>query len=413
VLQATVSFRACKKIVCILNLTYPLDSESLAAPAPNTVQNWVLRLGLHELTRTKEQADDWVFFIDHTIQLGNEKCLIIVGIRLAVWQTLDRPLQLSDLSMILMEVVNTSNGEVVAEQIEKAADLVGKVAGVISDQGSDLTNGIARFQRKNEDVVGLTDMAHRTATALKHVLELDPQWTSFLAECGKTQPKAKQTELGPLLPPKLKVKARYMNLHSLIGWAHRMLRLLDTPSEQRPVQERLDRLDSKFGWLLEYRESIENWARLMSMVDVTLTHSREVGFSSDSPKRLAKKLSCHVDGPQSVKFRDEVVSAMESNCSLLPEGANFPASSEILESLIGKGKQIGRQHSRSGFTRNILTMAASVVDISIDTIRESFAAVKTKTLNDWVKESLGTTMNAFRRTVLPSKRNQNGLNLLS
>lgn len=381
-----------------------ISSESIQAPSPNTVQNWVLRLGLYELSRAKEQAKDWVLFVDHTIQLGNEKCLIIVGVRLAVWKQLGRPLQLSDLSMILMEVVDTSNGEVVAAQLKKAASLVGEVAGIISDQGSDLVNGIARFQQENEDLVPLPDMVHRAATILKHVLELDPQWSPFLAGCGTTQPKVKQTELGPLLPPKLKVKARYMNLQSLIGWANRMLLLLDTPPDQRPEKERLDRLDEKFGWLPEYRESITNWSRLISMIDVTLEHSREVGYSANSAKLLEKKLECHVGGPQTVQFRDQIVSAMTSTCQQLPKGECFPASSEILESLIGKGKQLGRQHSRNGFTRNFLTMAASVVDISVDTIRESLAAVTTQTLNNWIGENLGKTMTAFRRRVLPSPK---------
>ena len=32
--------------------------------------------------RAKAQADDWVWIIDHTVQLGQEKCLLILGVRL-------------------------------------------------------------------------------------------------------------------------------------------------------------------------------------------------------------------------------------------------------------------------------------------------------------------------------------------
>ncbi|QDV40568.1 hypothetical protein Enr13x_59260 [Stieleria neptunia] len=398
-LQATISYRACEKIARTLGT---IHSGLSHAPTANTIQNWTLRRGLHELTRPKEQADDWILLVDHTIQLGNEKCLLIVGIRLEHWLNLDRPIRLSDLSAILIEIVQTSNGKIVAEQLKKAADRVGQVKAIISDQGSDLVNGIAGFQQESESTIALTDMCHRTATALKHVLQKDPQWDSFLGHCGKTQPKAKQTELGSLLPPKLKVKARFMNLHSLIGWAERMLRLLDTPHEERQQQDRLGRLEEKFAWVLDYRESIAVWARLMRMVDKTLEHSRTVGFNADSAASLAEKLSCDVGDWQSQAFRDEIVSAIEENSSILAPGERLPASSEILESLIGKGKQMGRQHSRSGFTRNVLSMAASVADVSAEAIETSLASVTHKTLCNWVKDNLRQTMTMFRRSVLPS-----------
>ena len=37
--------------------------------------------GHHELTRAKPQAEDWVWMIDHTNQVGVENCLVILGIR--------------------------------------------------------------------------------------------------------------------------------------------------------------------------------------------------------------------------------------------------------------------------------------------------------------------------------------------
>ena len=44
-----------------------------------SVRLWLLRLGLYQLSRPKIQADDWIWIVDHTMQLGERKCLIIVG----------------------------------------------------------------------------------------------------------------------------------------------------------------------------------------------------------------------------------------------------------------------------------------------------------------------------------------------
>ncbi len=40
-----------------------------------SVRLWLLRLGLHQLIRPKAQADDWMWIMDHTMQLGERKRL--------------------------------------------------------------------------------------------------------------------------------------------------------------------------------------------------------------------------------------------------------------------------------------------------------------------------------------------------
>jgi hypothetical protein len=46
-------------------------------PRLYSVRLWLLRLGPYHLTQALEQADDWMWIADHTLQLGNCKCLII------------------------------------------------------------------------------------------------------------------------------------------------------------------------------------------------------------------------------------------------------------------------------------------------------------------------------------------------
>jgi hypothetical protein len=52
-------------------------------PHCTTVRLWLLRLGYYKLHRPKEQASDWVWIIDHSNQIGKEKCLVILGVRVS------------------------------------------------------------------------------------------------------------------------------------------------------------------------------------------------------------------------------------------------------------------------------------------------------------------------------------------
>ena len=66
----------------MLSLLAEIFPDGLPAPCPNAGRLWILHLGMYALTSPKEKADDWVWIMDHTLQLGQWKCLVIVGIRL-------------------------------------------------------------------------------------------------------------------------------------------------------------------------------------------------------------------------------------------------------------------------------------------------------------------------------------------
>ncbi len=66
----------------------------------------------------KEQAEDWVWIIDHTVQLGQEKCLLILGVRLSDLPA-DLTLKHEDVEPIALYPVTSSTGEVVLSSWRK------------------------------------------------------------------------------------------------------------------------------------------------------------------------------------------------------------------------------------------------------------------------------------------------------
>ena len=103
-----------------------------------SVRLWLLRLGLYQLSRPKIQADDWMWIMDHTMQLGERKCLIVVGIRQSAWDAQDRVLGHEDVELIDLVPVTESNGKVVYRQLQAAAAKTGVPRAIVSDGGPDL-----------------------------------------------------------------------------------------------------------------------------------------------------------------------------------------------------------------------------------------------------------------------------------
>jgi hypothetical protein len=399
VIRAAVSFRGASAVIELFVQCLP---QFHAVPAPNSVQSWLLRLGLHELTRPKERAEDWVLIVDHTIQLGKQKCLLIVGIRLAAWNQLERPLMLEDLTFILLDPIETSSGEVVHQQVEAAAELVGTPRAVLSDRGGDITSGVAKFTAEHGETLALNDIAHQAANVLKRELKADPRWGAFSQMCGQVQPKVKQTELAHLAPPTQKVKGRFMNLGPLIRWGAKLLKLLDTPAAERPRDQDLSRLEEKFGWLRDYREALVEWNEIHAVKDAVLEFARVEGYHADAASLLQARLDCLPQGAAAQRVAEALVTFVKSQSEGLKPGESVPASSEVLESLIGKGKRMQGQHSRGGFTKMVLAMAASVGRLTQDSIIEGLSTVRNTDLTEWIQQHLGVSLAAQRRLALPS-----------
>ena len=82
VLDCGASLRCAAKVLGFLAQSAGHDDID---PDRSTGRLWLLRIGLAALLRPKVIADDWVWLVDHSIQIGQCKCLVILGIRLATF----------------------------------------------------------------------------------------------------------------------------------------------------------------------------------------------------------------------------------------------------------------------------------------------------------------------------------------
>ena len=145
---------------------------------------WLLRLGLYELTCAKEVGDDWVWLVDHTVQLDSHKGMIVVGLRLSAWQQSPRPLEHKDLRLLYLEPTEHSNGDKVKEQLEKVVAQTGVPREIVSDGGSDLKRGIELFRQAHPEIAPIYDVKHKMALLLKKELEADKEWEKYVSQAN-------------------------------------------------------------------------------------------------------------------------------------------------------------------------------------------------------------------------------------
>jgi hypothetical protein len=394
-LYAPVSLRGTSQALAIV-FAY-LFGPRFAIANANTGRLWLLRLGLYELTRPKEKADDWVWIVDHTIQISSLKCLLIVGCRLEVWQQQRKPLEHHDLQVLALEPVEKSNGEVVFQQLEEAARITGVPRAIVSDGGRDLTRGISLFHEEHPGVAHAYDIAHKLAIFLKKILTNDPRWQDFLKQMAQCKKRFVKSSLAFLTPPMVPDQARYMNLEGLLNWATRVRDFMDNPTANDGSLVEPWRVNLEFAWLRDFDEPLAEWQELMQVVETTLHFVRWEGYHRDAHCELHARLIFHAEHPLSRQLCEQVVNFVAEQSLAAKPDERLIGSSECIESLIGKGKRLEGQQSRSGFTAMVLGIAAAVVKPTQQVIESALAAVKTTDVTAWARNKLGLSVQARRR----------------
>jgi hypothetical protein len=305
-----------------------------------------------------------------------------------------------DLSVWRIEPVEKSNGPLVCEQLSELCEQTGITPReLLSDCGGDVQNGIGRFCALHPQTAARNDIAHAAANAVKRELNRDATWAAFLEEASHAKAKMRQTPLAFLLPPELKAKARWMNLDALVTWSRKAMGFVEAPRPVPGVSLKADEWEQPMGWIRKYREPLAAWSEMLEATATSLEYIREHGYHQDAKRELQVKLAPfteHGEEAPASRVAHNLLNFVGEQSSDIPAGQRLLGSSEVLESLIGKAKQLEGQQSKSGFTKMILGIAASAVKLTEQTVQAALAAVKVQDVTRWIRQHLGISVQSQR-----------------
>ncbi len=401
-LSARTGFRSASRVVNAVTEFFDVQWE---VPAATTARSWLLRVALYQLLVARTIADDWVWIVDHTVKIGSEKCLVVMGVRVSELPASGVPLQLSNLQLLALRPVSHSDQFVVEQQLEETISKTGVPLAILNDHGSDLKAGIRRFCDKHPESQSLYDIAHKGALLLKHRLEKNVQWKAFCRQVGQTKFKTQQTELAFLVPPSQRSKARFMNLGPLLRWARKTLRILQYPPASVLQFCSKARLDEKFGWLRNFEENVKEWSEYEELIQTAIHEVRCYGYGRQAGYYVALSLLPKVKTHAGRQLKDELIDFVMTESSGIHVD-RLPGSSEVLESAFGKLKSLEGEHQKRGFTSLLLSLGALVGTIDRETIKKALIEVPGKRLETWIDENLHQT-NQSKRRIAFAERNLN------
>lgn len=387
-----------QRVSAVLKMSWSWCEVSVQAASYYAVRLWFLRVGLYQLQRPKEQADDWIWIIDHTVVLGQRKCLIILGIRQSSWNPENRVLGHEDVELIDLVPVRESNGKIVYRQLKAAAAKTGVPRAIVSDGGSDLHSGIDRFRRSHRQTAWLYDIKHKTAALLKRSLQQDVSWQPFLDRAQRFKQQVSLTELAALAPPNQRSKSRYMNLDTLTDWAYRHLTLLDDRKAIRAAGLKAKRVEAKLGWLRKFAPQVHRWREMLELVGVTEHYVRHEGIHAAASEDLDRQLPKPTT-PAAKRLRKELLTFVREEEQQAKGEERLLGSSEVLESLIGRLKCVSGEGGHHGLTGMVLSLGALIGNLTVDTVRTALTEIPTREVWQWCHDHLGSTVQSVRAKI--------------
>jgi hypothetical protein len=404
-IMSGVSLRGAPRVLALIAEAFGL---AIDIPDWTTGRLWLMRLGHAMLTMPLEQADDWAWLIDHSMQIGQEKYLVILGIRLRDLPKPGECLQHQDMHLIALVPRTSWTGQEVAQVLEEAVERTSVPRAVVNDHGADVHAGVRIFQEQHPATAEIYDIKHKAACLLKHRLEKEPRWQEFQRQVGQTRCAVQQTELGFLAPPTPRTKARFMNLQPQLEWAEGVLDVLRAPPAKVLQWVTRERLQAKLGWLHEFSDAVSEWSHWQQVVNIAVAHVNEHGMTRTTAKKLYQEMPRPFRHASTTTLAHDLVRFVAAQGKQTKPGERLPGSTEVLESCFGKMKELEKQQSRGGLTTLLVSFGALLADTTTEVIGAALESTGTAKVWAWCKEHLGTTLFGKRKLAFADGATKDG-----
>lgn len=347
--------------------------EGVAENVPShvTVIDWVEKCGM-SLTagslRKKTAKEAYSLIIDNSITMcGQDLHLELKTSTVHPGHSYTH----RDVSIARMVVGSHWNKDATKRELDKAIALSGcRPAYVVSDNGETMCNA-------SEDMSIPThrDISHSFGMFLERVYSKDVEFTDFIAKKGYAR-KFSHTSMAPLMPPRRREYARFMNVFDTVHWAKAMLE-----------NDRL--LSSREKWLLSFVRThaslVEELDDVMNGYEYMEQLCKQKGLSHKTASICREYVNRNfmTKGDRVRMLGDMIIHYFNREESLLKDDKPHNICSDIIESTFGYYKDRMSPNKNNGYTPLVLLIPLHLRVSTIEDCRSFNARIIRKSkLND-------------------------------
>ncbi len=366
----------------------------IGTPSYTTTQMWVLKYGLYLLNKKKEKRDDWILVLDHTIEFGKKKCLVIIGVPRELLLEKNIKVQHKDFTLLDISITENADGNSVKERIIEIEKEIGTPIQFVCDGGGNLQKGIDEFIKdsENENIHKTYDVTHKASLILKHLLEKDERWLEFTTNITSTKRSILHTALAFMSPPKPKEKSRWLNIEPFVKWAENAL----LQAEEEMDKEAKDKYKLKIKWVNDFQEDIKIWREMIDMLKVMMCEIKKNGLSKKVAKTIIDKIeSINFEHQNSKKMSAEITKYLNDETKNL--NGTYLGCSDIIESIFGRYKNFSAKTPMKEVGKALLVIPIFTSDMATNDIKLAMETITEKEVKIWFKKNIGESLVSKRK----------------
>jgi hypothetical protein len=347
-------------------------------PSHTTVRDWVLRCGYKSVLDTRQLVGNYVLIIDESIQIGKEKLLLLLGVRLYPDRCHSVPLTGPDVEVLGLEVQPSWTSELIQNFIKGNLALRPgvKVAYFISDRGTSI---LPALKSLNYDWV--SDCAHEMMNIVKTLFKDDRGLSRLSAKLGSLRQQLSLAKWSGLLPPTLRDKDRFLRIFTIVKWAERM----DSYWDKLPRDGR-----AKISF---YRRAGSVLLRLRQVKELVVIASAilKTAGLSDRSRQLWQQRSRSYQAKQETMSRKAATfikrmdAYFDQHVELFDRYLRLLCCSDIIESTFGRYKNKGGMKAISA---DVLSISLYNQRITTNFIQQAMKTVSCQQVFDWQNENV-------------------------
>jgi hypothetical protein len=369
VVQAKGSLRCAAKAVGFVAQIMGWD---YSVPSHVTVRRWVLRCGLYLLDHTKDKVGEYVGIIDESIQIGREKMLLLLGVRIDKDRSHCAPLTMDDVEVLGVEVQQSWTGEEVAQFIKERLAHHNQITMkyVISDRGTNLLKALC--------ILGLSavsDCTHWMMNVVKSLFSKDEALAQLVSQIGQLRSRCALTDKGFLLPPSLRDKDRFLRIFTIVEWADRM----DSYWKKLAVEQR-----RVLGLLRRARPLIRALRQVKALVVIASQVLKSAGLSAQSRQLWEQRVAQFRKGKrlttQAKSFIQSIGQYFDQHQELVQLHERLLCCSDIIESTFGHYKNKG---GTAVISADVLGLTLYKQPLTPDFVVTALTTVSRKHVETW------------------------------
>jgi hypothetical protein len=405
VVEAVVSYRSIPRILDLFRTNTVLGLGWV--PHFTSVINWTLRLGLGLLNQVKPISQAWLAIIDHSIDIGTKKALVVLRVRVDALATRGGAIQLQDCECIGLKVCEKVNGESIALDLGAIFAQAGNPLAIINDGDYTLRKGVRLYSKKQTVTIpAIEDIGHVMANALKSQFEKTAPYKRFTAVIAQGANCLRQTDMAFLIPPKLRSKGRFQSISTLGKWGSKMLDVFAIKGRAKKGSL-LARLRTALPGFLKLKPFIQQFASTTKVVSQVLEVLKNRGLNQTSYEQchqLAKELP--QNSKVTIRLQSWLQKHLEFQKKLLGPGQPLLVSSDIIESLFGNFKYIIERSPQADMNRTTLLIPALCGHLNEITITQALNNARHNDLSNWEKENIPYTVRKKRQAFFGETESQ-------